>query len=273
MGLRLQTVAARQGLSWVREGLAGFLRWPLAYSLLFVMFMVVISLMSLLPPLLSVPLVLMGSPLLGLGFTMAAHDAARGQAPHPRAFLAAWRGQPRQVQRSQLLLCMAFAVGAALVMAAGPWLGADRFFEVMDTLSRGQAGPDEAERLLSQEGLAGPVLALMALFSLLSLVFWHAPALVVWGSQGPGQALFSSVLALWRTRGAFLYYSLGWTAVVCGAGLLAGLLLPLLGQVMGLLMMPLATALAAAFYVSLYPCYRDTFGAPQAAGQDPLARA
>lgn len=262
MGLRLQNVAARQGLSWVREGLRGFLRWPLAYSLLFVMFMVAVSLVSLLPPPLGMALVLMASPLLGLGFTLAAHDAERGQAPHPRAFLAAWRGQPRAVQRHLLLLCVAFAVSAALVMAAGSALGADRFFEVMDTLSRGQAGPDDAERLLSQEGLAGPVLALMALLSLLSLLFWHAPALVVWGGQGPGQALFSSALALWRTRGAFFLYSLGWTGVVCGTGLLAGLLLPLLGQVMGLLMMPLATALAAAFYVSLYPCYRDTFGAP-----------
>jgi hypothetical protein len=39
--------------------------------------------------------------------------------------------------------------------------------------------------------------------------FWHAPGLVHWGSQGVGQALFSSTLAVWRCRGAFVVYLTG----------------------------------------------------------------
>jgi hypothetical protein len=102
--------------------------------------------------------------------------------------------------------------------------------------------------------------------AVLSVPFWHAPALVVWGGQGPAQAMFSSALALWRTRAAFFMYGLGWTLVLIVTGLLATLMLMLLGQgaLATLLIMPLPLLLTVAFYVSLYASFRDSFGEPDA---------
>ena len=56
----------------------------------------------------------------------------------------------------------------------------------------------------------------------LSVPFWHAPALVYWQGQGVGQALFSSTLAVWRCKGAFLMYSLAWVGVIAIFGALVG---------------------------------------------------
>ena len=47
----------------------------------------------------------------------------------------------------------------------------------------------------------------------LSIPFWHAPALVYWGGQGWAKSLFFSTVALWRNKGAFALYGLGWLAL------------------------------------------------------------
>lgn len=271
MGLKLQRVPAAQGLRWVREGLSMYLRWPLAYLLLFMLFMLAVSLVSLLPVVGS-PLLMMAAPLLGLGYTMAARDASVGQTPHPRVFLQPWRELPVPRRRALLWVCVAYAITVGLVVLAGEALGAHAFFELLGKLSSGSATPEEASAGLESAELLSSGLVVVALLTLVNMVFWHAPTLVVWAGQGAGQAVFSSTLALWRTAPAFLVYGLGWMGVLLGFSTVLALLLPLLGQVlMGLMIMPLAMALAAAFYVSLYPCYRDSFGLADAqAPADPL---
>ena len=273
MGLTLQRVPASRGLHWVREGMALYLRWPLAYLLLFMLFMLAVSLVSLLP-LVGGPLLMMAAPLLGLGYTMAARDASAGRAPHPRVFIQPWRELPVPRRRALLWVCVAYAITVGLVVLAGEALGAHGFFELLGKLSAGSATPEEASAGLESPELLSSGLVVMALLTGVNLVFWHAPALVVWAGQGAGQAVFSSTLALWRTAPAFLLYGLGWLGVLLGFSTVLALLLPLLGQVlMGLLIMPLAMAMAAAFYVSLYPCYRDSFGVADAAvaGDPPLS--
>jgi hypothetical protein len=53
----------------------------------------------------------------------------------------------------------------------------------------------------------------MGLMGLLSVPYWHAPALVHWGGQGVAQALFSSTLAL-AQQGAFAFNMLLWGALM-----------------------------------------------------------
>ena len=100
------------------------------------------------------------------------------------------------------------------------------------------------------------------LIALLSVPFWHAPALVFWGGQGLMQALFSSTLAIWRARSAFTLYTLGWSALVMAASIIVTLLVVLTGsrQWLGWVSMPMGLALSAAFYVSLWFSFADCFG-------------
>ena len=54
----------------------------------------------------------------------------------------------------------------------------------------------------------------LGLAALLSVPFWHAPALVWWHGQGLAQSLFSSTLACWRNKGAFTIFGVAWMGVL-----------------------------------------------------------
>ena len=98
--------------------------------------------------------------------------------------------------------------------------------------------------------------------SALSVPFWHAPALVHWGGQAVGQSLFSSTLAVWRAKGAFLVYGLGWLGCVTAFAFVGALVLGLLGQPQwaGLIGIPAGLVLSAVFYISLLFTFNDSFG-------------
>jgi hypothetical protein len=102
----------------------------------------------------------------------------------------------------------------------------------------------------------------VALITLVSVLFWHAPALVHWGGQSPAQALFSSTLAVWRCKGAFLVYALAWSALIVVFGTVTSLLLVLLGQLQLLRLVALTGGLilSTVFYVSLLFTYLESFG-------------
>jgi hypothetical protein len=70
-------------------------------------------------------------------------------------------------------------------------------------------------------------------------------------------------VALWRTRGAFTVYLLGWLAAMLAVGGIVSLLAAATGarQLLGLTTLPLGLAFSAAFYVSLWFSFDDTFGA------------
>jgi hypothetical protein len=97
--------------------------------------------------------------------------------------------------------------------------------------------------------------------ALLSVPYWHSPALVHWGGQGALQALFSSTLALWRARAAFGVYALGWLGVSLALGLGLMLLAGVTGstQVVGLMALPIGLTVTVVFYVSLWFSFNDSF--------------
>ena len=106
----------------------------------------------------------------------------------------------------------------------------------------------------------------IGLATLLSVPFWFAPALVHWGGQGVGQALFTSTLAVWRTRGGFTVYMLGWVGAMLAVALAVALVGVVTGarSALGLLTMPIGLVFTAAFYLSLWPSFTDIFGEPEA---------
>jgi hypothetical protein len=263
MGLKLNRVPASAGLQWVRSAFAEYLRQPLPYTSLFVVFFFAVLIAAMLPVVGGV-LLLLGVPLLSLGFMMAAHDAAQGAVPRLGVYLAPWRGQPPGRRRPLIALLMIYGA----MVAASIWLGE----EVSDgglgqwfaAYAKADTPPEELSKLASAPGMTAGMLWCIGLISLVSLVFWFAPALVVWAGQGPAQALFSSTLALWRARGAFLLYGLAWAAASAGMLLLANVIGAVLGPMFAtLLIVPINLAVTCSLYISLYFSYRDCFGEPE----------
>ena len=128
--------------------------------------------------------------------------------------------------------------------------------------------------LLADPQLQLGLLLRFGLASLLSLPFWHAPALVHWGDQGVGKALFFSTMACWRNIGAFTVYGLAWGGAILLFGALANVLAALLqqAQLIALAAVPAGLLFSTVFYASLYFTFTDCF-APDASATPETASA
>jgi hypothetical protein len=270
MGLRLHSVAPARGWAWLRQGLQLWLRRPLAFVGLFVFFLFSVLLLMVVLPFVGGPLGMALLPMLSLGFMVASRSLLAGGPVHIGQLVEGLRHPVRSQRRAQWLLCGAYALGTMLVITLSDWVDGGTF----DALQREMAAagadgkPSAAlDAVLADPRLVDGMLVRLGLAGLLSVPFWHAPALVHWGGQGALQALFSSTVALWRTRGAFSVYMLGWLGVMLAAGALFTLVSVLTGarQLLGLMTLPLGLAFSAAFYVSLWFSFNDTFGTDESA--------
>jgi hypothetical protein len=261
MALSLKTPAAARGALWVREGFRLFGRKPLAFSGLFAAFLFASLLVALLP-VIGWVLQAMMLPLLSLGFMVASAGALKGDSVHPGQFFEPFQAAPTAQKRALLVLCALYGAATLVLALVADGVAGGKLGTLLELM---MAGPERAEE---RDALAAdPDVFLGSLiFTLgvpaLSVPFWHAPALVHWGAQGVGQALFSSTLAVWRAKGAFVVYLLAWMALMLVFVTVAAVLLQLLGGggLAGLVAIPAVLLFSTVFYVSLVFCFSDSFG-------------
>lgn len=263
MALTLKKVPARQGAVWVRDGFRTFWRSPLAFTGIYAVLLLIGVPLSQVPwigPLLAFAAL----PLMTVGYMIASRQVLQGSRVHPRQLvepLAA--GAPHRGRF--LALCVAYALAAAVVFVIGDWADGGSLQQLTLLMNDQRTEPAQVEALVLESALLPGMLLRIGLIALLSVPFWHAPALVHWGSQGVAQSLFSSTLAIWRNRGAFFVYGVVWSMIGFGVGLVLSLVLALLGLAggpgTGMLATPLLLMLTAAFYVSLLFTFNDSFGA------------
>ena len=169
-------------------------------------------------------------------------------------------------RRAQWQLCGLYAVCTMAVITLADWVDDGMFDELQRLMAQGNEAKASArlDVILASPELVQGMLVRFGLAGLLAVPFWHAPALVHWGGQGLIQALFTSSVAIWRTRGAFTVYLLGWAGLMLAVALAVALLAMLTGarQVLGVLTMPIGLVFSAAFYISLWFSFTDTFGQP-----------
>lgn len=249
--MRFRHVPARQGARWVRDGLAIFMRKPLAFCLLFMIYLVVGPL-----------LMLAVSPLASVGFMIATRRAMAGRFPLPGVFIEPLR-VPSPQRWAQVKLGLAYAVAIALVLWLVDSIGGQAFEALREAMNAGRTGPQDLQPLLGDPRLQAAWLLAATGLSLVAIPFWHAPALVHWGGQGAMKSLFFSTVACWRNKGALAVYSLGWLAVIVLFTFLSTSVFALLGapQLAVLFLSPAAIILSAAFYASLYFTFADSFEA------------
>ena len=259
MPLLLKPVPAIQGARWMRDGFRLFGKHPLGFSVLLVAFLLMALALSLVPFIGSL-VVVAALPLLSLGFMVASEGALAGQPIHPGQFLSPLKGDAQRRNR-QLSLCVAYGVATVLVMLASDAVDDGKFEKLQRLMAQGNQSA-EIERLLRDPQLFWGVVCRFGLIALLSVPFWHAPALVHWGGQGPAQALFSSTLAVWRSRGAFAVYLLSWLGIIVAFGIATALLAGLLSarEMAGMLLLPSVLIFSTVFYVSLLFTFNDSFG-------------
>ncbi|MFZ9252661.1 MAG: BPSS1780 family membrane protein [Hylemonella sp.] len=251
--MKLNIVPARTGWLWVRLGLRTFRRQPLALAGLFFMYITTISLTSLVP-LVGNVLALALLPAATLGLMAATREAEQGNFPMPSILLSAFRAG-RHRARAMALLGLLYAGAFLLLLGATALLDGGtfaRFYLMGGALTR---------EVIESATFQQAVWLAMALYLPLSLLFWHAPALVHWHEIPPVKSLFFSAVACVRNFGAMTIFALGWMAIFTGVGILLTLVTILLGQpgMIGTLMLPTLLLLAAIFFTSIWFSFRDCF--------------
>ena len=260
MALSLKTVNASHGARWISDAWRLFARRPLAFSALFSVFLFGALLISLVP-LLGGLVQMMALPLLSLGFMVASQSALLDGPVHPKQFLEPLRVDPER-RRSLIILCVSYGLAALAILLLVDAVSNSALARFQQLLPKGDAARAQMDALLAEPGVTTGALLMVVLGSALTVPFWHAPALVHWGGHRVGQALFSSTVAVWRCKGAFFVYLMGWAAVVFAFGLITALVLGLLGvpQLAGLVGLPAGLMLSSVFYISLLFTFNDSFG-------------
>ena len=265
MKLKLKLAPANQGALWVRRGFAVFFKQPLAFTALFTGFLFS-ALLVLLVPLLGPLLLLMSLPLVSLGFMLATQRTLQDRLPSPSVVV-----EPLRVDRVQTLslakMGLLYALGSVVIMTLCHWADGGKLAALQDAMAKTNGSAEELAALLADGQLQWGLLLRLGLAALMSLPFWHAPALVHWGGLGVGKALFFSSVACWRNWTAFVVYALTWVAVIVLLGALADalVLLVLPPQWVAMAAIPVGLLLSTVFYASLYFSFADCFTQADAA--------
>jgi len=254
--MKLNILPARTGIAWVKLGMRTFFKQPLALAGLFFMFMAVMTVASQVP-LIGFVLAMTLLPAATLGLMVATRQASDGRFPMPLVLLAAFRAG-RQQARAMLVLGALYAVGFSVTLGLSALADGGDFARVY------LGGATPTREMMLEPSFQGAMWLFIGLHLPLSLMFWHAPALLHWHGFPPIKSLFFSLLACLRNFWAYAVFALMWLAVlvlvVAGVSTLGGLL----GQpsLAGDLLFPALLLLASMFFTSLYFTFEDTFGPP-----------
>lgn len=267
--MRLQQVGARHGSQWVRQGFRVFVKHPMGFAGLFATFLLVVFVLSLLP-LVGLPLLLVLLPVGSLGFMVATRSALDGRFPQPRAFMEPLRTSLPQ-RLALIKLGLIYAVATWLILTLSNWYDGGALDALMQAQASRTSTPEDIAAKVADPRLQQGLLLRFGLLALLSVPFWHAPALVHWGAQPAGKSLFFSTVAFWRNKGAFFLYGLTWLGVFMVFSVGANLLFALLGggQFVTLLAMPVSMIFTTVFYASLYFTFADCFAQDDAPREPP----
>lgn len=263
--MKLKTVRARQGLQWVRDGFRVFGRQPLGFSAMFAAVGLSVLLLMTIPlvgPVLALALMPIGSA----GFLFATREALAGRPVNPTLLLRPLRDAAQR--RALLQLGTVYAVVALAVVLLAHLLDGGRFAEAVQAIAEDAATPE----MLNDPTLEFGVLLRLVLMSALSLLFWHAPALVCWHGLPTAKALFASLLACGRSLGAFALYALAWFVLLVVFVVATQTLFALVGlpQAAAQAALPAVMLFSTVFYASLYFSYVDSFEDDQATPVDAI---
>lgn len=260
--VRLRKVPPAAGLQWIRRGFRTFWRRPLGFIGLWMFFTLCLFIVTLASVTVS-PMVMLAIaamlPLLTVGYMQAASDVLDDLKLRPGVFGAPFTATAA-VARNMLAIMAIYVAAVALLAACADAMdgGETRrwLHLIMTPLPDGK--PPAIPPMT--EGIESTIRFMMLGVTLVSIPLWHAPALVYWGRQGTAQSLFSSVVALWYTRGAFATFVLGWMVVSVAFEMLAQILTMAFGfEAISLAALTGQMILSITYFVSMWFGFADTF--------------
>ena len=251
--MKLNVVDTRTGTKWVRQGIRVFWKQPIALSGLFFLFMAIMSLSALIP-LVGSFIALTLLPAATLGLMAASREVELGKFPMPTVLAIAFRASKKR-KHDMVVLGLLYALGFVGVMGLSALVDGGGFAKLYL-----MGGKLDVETIMDPSFQNAMWLSLL-LYLPLSMVFWHAPALVHWHGIPAIKSLFFSTVACLRNWRAFLVFGLMWTVIFMSTALLLSLVSGLTGEgeLASMTLLPAMLMLAAMFFCSTYFSFRDCF--------------
>lgn len=252
--MKLNIVPARTGITWVKLGIKTYCQQPLAMSGLFFMFMAMLSLATLVP-FIGAALALALLPAATLGLMAATQEATKGKFPMPSILISAFRAG-KQRKQAMMVLGALYAIGFLLLMGISSLMDGGQFAKLY------LVGGKVTEELVTQPGFQTAMWVTLLLYMPLSLLFWHAPALVHWHGISPIKSLFFSFMACYKNWAALAVFGLTWMGVFFVTMMLVTVVaVIILGNqnLAALAMFPVALVIMAMFFTSIFFTFRDSF--------------
>ena len=259
--MKLNIVPALTGVQWVKLGMRAFLRQPLALTGLFFMFMAVMTIASQVP-VIGLVLAMTLLPAATLGLMSATRETLENRFPMPIVLLAGFRAGAYK-SRAMLMLGGWYALGFLLAIGASYLVDGGSFARVY------LGGSTPSREIMMSGDFQAAMWVFIGLHLPLSLLFWHAPALVYWHDLSPLKSLFFSIVACWRNFGAFMVFGLTWLGTLILVVIVITTVMALLGgaSLAGDVLFPALLLMASMFFTSLYFTFRDSFEA--STGENP----
>ncbi|MGI4814227.1 MAG: BPSS1780 family membrane protein [Janthinobacterium lividum] len=253
--MQLNEVTAKTGYVWFRQGIWLFRRNPLGFLTLFFAYAFAMMIVSLVPVAGSVlPLILI--PGVSVGFMAACREGVQRKPFFPNILISGFRRCGPVAARRLLLIGIVYAVCIVLVFAVSALADGGMLMKMM------LLGSQPTDAAVATGNLPMAVLLAVIAYIPVAMIFWFAPVLIAWHDVPPQKAVFFSLVACWRNRGAFLIYGAIWVAVIMLVSFVLTSLLHVLGAgAAGIaILMPVSLVVTTMLYCSFYATYRGCFG-------------
>ena len=250
--MRLNTVAPKEGYTWIQQGIWLFKQNPLGFLMLVFMYVFVAQL-AVIIPVIGVFAVLLLTPTLSVGFMTACRQAIQKERIRPSVYLIAL--QSGQFVRNRIL--QLGLVYAALILLMSFVLSLLVDFETLLLLMT-------SDKPITPEALRQVYLVLVfgaILYIPIAMLMWFSPILIAWADMSVPQALFSSWLACWTNKAAFFFYLAIWSAILIAIPLSIGMLFDALdlGQAASFIVAPISMAGLTIMHCSFYATWKACF--------------
>ena len=256
--MKLNSVAPKEGYTWIRQGIWLFKQNPLGFLMLVFMYVFAAQL-AVLVPVIGIFAVLLLTPTLSVGFMTACRLAIQNERIRPSVYVIALQSTPL-IRKRILQLGLVYA---ALILTLSFILSMLVDFELLIPLMTN-------DKPITSEAINQIYLILFfggLLYVPVAMLMWFSPVLVAWADMPVAQALFSSAVACWANRGAFFLYLAIWGAVLIAIPLTIGFILDALdlGQAASFIIAPLSMAGLTVMHCSFFATWKACFAEKESA--------
>jgi len=238
------------GWYWIHYGLQAFKKQPMALIFWALVTNLLVNISYLIPIIGQIALIVLTPSL-----TFIVLNACRRILKDERMLLKDWLAPLKENKIFAKLLQLGgiyfFFLFIASLIATLPFISTINAALPTD----GQINPNELIQVVKT-----PVIIFLIQYLVITILFWHAPALIGWHAVPMKQALFFSIIACWRNKWPMIVYGVFWAFIYYLFHFFSNYLLSTIGSDLTYFLLTFVSLMVfAILYSTFYPIYKTVF--------------